>query len=155
MHLKVLITLFQKMLWFIHSMHLRGIFRCYFTQVWLAFNLDVQGIFCVKLIYFHKNFHLIYNLSKFKIWNVWIWGKVTNLNPKMKNYFLAWHLHRLGWSKLATDLGIYALKNSVEMFMWKSVFFLNKCTETCWSHLNSPNIRHFFHSFRWNKWILT
>ena len=45
------------------SMHLRGIFRWYFTQAWLAFNLDVHCIFRVKLIYFHKTFHLNYDFE--------------------------------------------------------------------------------------------
>ena len=58
--------------------------------------------------------------SKFKISNVWILGKMTNFNPKIRIYLLAWHL---GWNKLAEDVRICLLKNSVEPFMSESVFF--------------------------------
>ena len=77
--------------------------------------------------------------SKFKISNVWILQKMTNLNPKIIIY-LAWHFDRQFGNKLAKYVFICVLKNSVEPFMSKIVFFLNKCTETCWSLLNSPNI---------------
>ena len=131
-----------------NSMDLRGFSRWYSPQVWLAFNLDVNYIFFIKLIYYHKTFHLKF---KFSIENVSILGKMTNLTPKIIIYLLAWLLHRLFWNKLAKNVRICVLKNSVKPFMSKSNFFLNKCTKTCWSHLNSPNIRQFFLSFRWNK----
>ena len=138
-----------------NSMHLRGIFRWCFTQVGLVFNLDVLWLICLKLIYFHISFQLNYDSSIFKIWNVWILGKMINLNPKIKIYLLAWHFHRLDCNKLAKDVRICVLKNSVDPFMSKSIFFLNECTKTCWSNFNSPNIRQFILSFRWNKLILT
>ena len=52
-----------------------------------------------------------------------MFGKSPVLNPKIKIYLLAWHLHRLSWNNLAKDVRIYVLKNSVEPFMSKNVFF--------------------------------
>ena len=105
-----------------YSMHLRRIFRWCFTQVGLVFHLDVLCIICVNLIYFHKTFQSNYDFYYMQIWNVWILGKMANLNPKIKIYLLAWHFHRLDWNKLAKDVRICALKNSVEPFMSKSIF---------------------------------
>ena len=137
-----------------NSTHLRGFFRLYFPQVG-PFNLDVHWIFCAKFIYFHKTFHLWFSLFTFqvnsKFWNVWILGKMPNLNPKIIIYPLPWHFGRLFWNKLAKNERICVLKNSVESFVSKINFFLNKYTKACWSHLNSPNIWQFFLSSRWNK----
>ena len=59
-------------------------------------------------------------LSKFKIWNIWILGKMTNFKigqfEKIKIYPIA-------YGKLAKDVQIYVLKNSTEPFMSKSIFF--------------------------------
>ena len=39
------------------SVHLRGFSTWYFPQVWLVFNVDdVHYTFCIKLIFFLKNF---------------------------------------------------------------------------------------------------
>ena len=43
---------------------------------------------------------------------------MTNLNPKIKIYLLVWHLHRLGWNKLAKDVRIYVFKNSDKKFFF-------------------------------------
>ena len=128
--------------WKIHgtSMHLREFSRWYFPQVQLVFNLGVHCIICVKLMYFPKTFHLNYG---FKVNYDFQYLKCFNFAEN--DQFNSPNLHRLFWNKLAKNV----LKNSVE-FMSKSNFFLNKCTETCWSHLNWPN-RQFFLIFRWNK----
>ena len=133
-------------------MHLRGFSRWYFSQVWLVFNLGVHCIFCVKLIYSRKTCHFDYVFNVNPIFKIYqFWGKITNFTPKIISYLLAWQFQRLFWNKLAKNVRICILKNSVEPFMLKSYFFLNKGTKTCWSHLNSPDIRQFFLSFRWNK----
>ena len=133
------------------SMHLRGFSRWYFPRVWLVFDLDVHCIICVKLIYFPKTFSLKLWFQKFNIWNVSILGEMTNLTPKIIIYHLARLLHRFFWNKSAKNVRIYVLKNSIEPFMSKSNFLLNKWTKTCWSDLNSSNIRQLFLSFWWNK----
>ena len=70
-------------------MHLRGIFRSCFTRVRLVFNLDVHCIFCVKLIYFHKTFHLNYVVNVNLIFKIFDLGKMSNLTPKIIIYLLA------------------------------------------------------------------
>ena len=89
--------------------------------------------------------------SKFKIWNVWILGKMTNTTPKIIIYPFVWLFHKLFWNKLDKNARICVLKNFVEPFMSKTKFFLNKCSKKCWSHLNYLNIRQLLLSVRWNK----
>ena len=61
----------------IFLMLLRGVLRWYFPQVWIVFNLDVHCIFCVKLIYYRKTFHLnyVFNVNSvfkmFRFWGKW------------------------------------------------------------------------------------
>ena len=62
-------------------------------------------------------------LSKFNIWKKWILGKMTNLTPKIIIYFLALLFHSLFWNKLAKNILIYVLNNSVEPLMSKNIFF--------------------------------
>ena len=135
-----------------YSMHLRGFSRWYFPQVMTCLSLRCSLYILYQIDILPQNISLKLCLKcKFSIWNASILGKMTNLSPKIIIYLLAWLLHSLFWNKLAKNGRICMLKNSVESFMSKSNFFLNKCTKTCWSHLNSPNIRQFFLSFRWNK----
>lgn len=152
-----------------YSMYLREIFSWYFTQVWLIFNSDVywlmHGLSLIQMYiaYFGSNRYTSINIftyimisNKFKIWNVCILEKMTNLIPNNLIQFLAWHFHRLVWNKLAKDVPICMHKNSVDPLMLKQYyFFLDICTKTCQSHLNFPSIREFFVSSRWNKLILT
>ena len=53
----------RKIILITFSMHLRGFFRLNFPQEWVVFNLDAHYIFCVKLIYFYKTFHLNYDFK--------------------------------------------------------------------------------------------
>ena len=112
------------------SVHLRGFFRRYFPQVWIEYFVSYQYPSI-------KPFSYVTISSKFKTLNVWILRKMTKLNPKIIIYLLAWQFHRLFWNKLAKNVRICVLKNSVEAVMSKSNLFLNKYTKTCWSYLNS------------------
>ena len=54
---------------------LRGFFRPFYPEVWVAFNLDILLIFCVKLIYFHKSFYLSYDIQEIENFKYFDFGE--------------------------------------------------------------------------------